>query len=151
MRSKPSGVRLRRERRIGKERLWFRSERNAVPVEAIEQRFLADAVAGEKERAFGVVPDGKGKHAAETLDAGKANALLKPVVGESSLLLLDGQRHTRERKLMMPPFHGVELCRGLMTDTLEADRAILHVTYLVSWTVLGAWLAARRFQARLVV
>jgi lipooligosaccharide transport system permease protein len=52
---------------------------------------------------------------------------------------------------LMPPFHGVELCRGLMTDSLELDRAVVHITYLVAWTVLGAWVAARRFQARLVV
>ncbi len=31
---------------------------------------------------------------------------LIPVVGENSLLLIGGQRHKRERKLLMPPFHG---------------------------------------------
>jgi cytochrome P450 len=31
---------------------------------------------------------------------------LVPVVGENSLLLIGGQRHKRERKLLMPPFHG---------------------------------------------
>ena len=31
---------------------------------------------------------------------------VKPLMGEGSLLFLDGQRHLRERKLMMPPFHG---------------------------------------------
>ncbi|HEX8822834.1 MAG TPA: cytochrome P450 [Archangium sp.] len=31
---------------------------------------------------------------------------LIPAVGENSLLLLGGQRHKRERKLLMPPFHG---------------------------------------------
>ena len=31
---------------------------------------------------------------------------LEPVVGRHSLLLLDGLRHRRERKLLTPPFHG---------------------------------------------
>jgi lipooligosaccharide transport system permease protein len=52
---------------------------------------------------------------------------------------------------LTPPFHGVELCRGLMTDDLAAVWAAVHVSYLLAWTVVGAWMAARRFQARLVV
>jgi len=31
---------------------------------------------------------------------------LAPAVGENSMLLMSGQRHKRERKLLMPPFHG---------------------------------------------
>jgi cytochrome P450 len=31
---------------------------------------------------------------------------MAPVTGPSSILLLDGQRHLRIRKLMLPPFHG---------------------------------------------
>ncbi len=42
----------------------------------------------------------------DTLHAGKANAILRSVVGEHSLLILDGERHLRERRLMLPPFHG---------------------------------------------
>lgn len=38
--------------------------------------------------------------------AGRSNALLRPLVGNNSLLLLDGERHQRERRLLMPPFHG---------------------------------------------
>ncbi|WPF89746.1 cytochrome P450 [Cyanobacterium aponinum AL20118] len=37
---------------------------------------------------------------------GELNTVLTPIVGYSSLLSLDGKRHKRERKLMMPPFHG---------------------------------------------
>jgi cytochrome P450 len=32
--------------------------------------------------------------------------VMAPVTGPSSILLLDGQRHMRIRKLMLPPFHG---------------------------------------------
>lgn len=40
------------------------------------------------------------------LYAGEGNRILKPVVGPQSLLLLDGAKHKRDRKLMTPPFHG---------------------------------------------
>ena len=46
---------------------------------------------------------------AESLRAGEANALLGPVVGERSVLLLDGSEHLRHRRLMLPPFHGKRL------------------------------------------
>jgi cytochrome P450 len=42
----------------------------------------------------------------DTLHAGEANVVLKPFLGEHSLLLLDDQPHVRQRKLLMPPFHG---------------------------------------------
>ena len=32
--------------------------------------------------------------------------MMEPVTGPSSILLLDGERHMRMRKLMLPPFHG---------------------------------------------
>jgi cytochrome P450 len=42
----------------------------------------------------------------EQLHAGEANALLGPIVGERSVLLLDGAEHLRHRRLLLPPFHG---------------------------------------------
>ena len=42
----------------------------------------------------------------EQLHAGEANAMLGPIVGERSVLLLDGAEHLRHRRLMLPPFHG---------------------------------------------
>jgi cytochrome P450 len=38
--------------------------------------------------------------------AGKANAVLRPFLGQHSILLLDGPEHLRQRKMMMPAFHG---------------------------------------------
>jgi len=40
------------------------------------------------------------------MHAGKANLVLRPLVGHASVLLLDGPQHMRQRKLMLPPFHG---------------------------------------------
>jgi len=34
------------------------------------------------------------------------NQLLKPLVGENSLLLIEGEPHKKRRKLLLPPFHG---------------------------------------------
>jgi cytochrome P450 len=46
----------------------------------------------------------QGPHA--QLNAGEANALLGPILGQRSVLLLDGAEHLRQRRLMLPPFHG---------------------------------------------
>jgi cytochrome P450 len=57
---------------------------------------LADPLAVKD--VFGLGPD--------EAHAGKANFLLEPVVGRHSLLLLDGAEHLRQRKMMLPAFHG---------------------------------------------
>jgi cytochrome P450 len=42
----------------------------------------------------------------EQLHAGEANVMLGPLLGQRSVLLLDGAEHLRHRRLMLPPFHG---------------------------------------------
>src|SRR5437868_8001481 len=42
----------------------------------------------------------------EELRAGEANTALEPVLGPRSVLLLDGAEHLRQRRLLLPPFHG---------------------------------------------
>jgi len=37
---------------------------------------------------------------------GQGNGILRVMVGDHSILLLDGDAHQRQRKLLMPPFHG---------------------------------------------
>ncbi len=39
-------------------------------------------------------------------DSGKTNGIARPLVGDNSLILLDGDRHKQQRKLLTPPFHG---------------------------------------------
>jgi cytochrome P450 len=61
---------------------------------------------------------------AENFRAGEANAVVRPILGDYSMLLLDGARHSRERRLMMPPFHGerMQVYGEAMRDI--ADRSI---------------------------
>src|SRR5438874_6725762 len=60
----------------------------------------------------------------DQLHAGEANALLGPVLGERSVLLLDGAEHLRHRRLMLPAFHGqrMKAYESIMRDA--ADREI---------------------------
>ncbi|MCT7969479.1 cytochrome P450 [Laspinema sp. D1] len=37
---------------------------------------------------------------------GKVNEIVEPLVGEYSVMMLEGDRHRRQRQLLMPPFHG---------------------------------------------
>lgn len=44
--------------------------------------------------------------AASQFDSGRGNWVLQKTLGDNSVLLLDGDRHQRQRQLLMPPFHG---------------------------------------------
>jgi unspecific monooxygenase len=46
---------------------------------------------------------------AKQFDVGRGNTLAIPLLGQNSLMLMDGDPHRRERKLLMPPFHGERL------------------------------------------
>ncbi len=59
----------------------------------------------------------------EQLHAGEANALLGPILGERSVLLLDGHEHLRHRRLMLPPFHGrrMQAYEEVMRDSADTE------------------------------
>jgi cytochrome P450 len=38
--------------------------------------------------------------------AGEGNQILRPVLGDNSVLVLDEKKHITQRKLLLPPFHG---------------------------------------------
>ena len=61
------------------------------------------------------------------LHAGEANAPLSPVLGENSVLVLDGPEHLRQRKLLLPPFQGsaVQRFREVIREVAEAEVATL--------------------------
>ncbi len=58
----------------------------------------------------------------ERFHAGKANAVLGPIMGEHSLLLQDSVEHRRARKLLMPAFNGAAL-RGYRDVVTQVARA----------------------------
>src|SRR5439155_450483 len=60
----------------------------------------------------------------ELLRAGEANDLLEPMLGQHSLLLLDGPRHLRQRRLLLPPFHGERMQAYGRVMREIADRSI---------------------------
>jgi cytochrome P450 len=69
----------------------------------------------------------------DLLHAGEANIVLEPMLGSRSVLLLDGPAHLRQRRLMLPPFHGERMRRYADTMTEVAERHI------------AAWPRGRRF------
>jgi cytochrome P450 family 135 len=48
---------------------------------------------------------------ATELRGGASSSVLEPFAGPNSILLLDGPEHLRQRRLMLPPFHGQALAR----------------------------------------
>jgi cytochrome P450 len=48
---------------------------------------------------------------AEDLRAGEGNAVLGPILGSRSVLLLDGREHLAQRRLLLPQFHGERMLR----------------------------------------
>jgi cytochrome P450 len=58
------------------------------------------------------------------LHAGEANALLGPILGERSVLLLDGAEHLRHRRLLLPAFHGRQMLAHVQTMRDCTDREI---------------------------
>jgi len=59
------------------------------------------------------------------LHAGEANAPLSPVLGTSSVLVLDGPEHLRQRRLLLPPFQGsaVAQFREVIRAVAQAEVA----------------------------
>jgi cytochrome P450 len=62
---------------------------------------------------------------ADTFHAGEGNAILGPVMGEHSVLLLDEDAHLAARRRVMPAFHGEAMrgYAGLITELAEAEVA----------------------------
>src|SRR4051795_3174367 len=60
----------------------------------------------------------------DRLRAGEANAILGPLLGDRSVLLLDGAEHLRQRRLLLPPFHGKRLQAHEQVMRDAADQQI---------------------------
>lgn len=69
-------------------------------------------------------------------DTATSNEILQPLLGEYSLIQLDGLRHQRRRKLLMPPFHG------------ERMRAYGNIICDITKQVISEWTVDKPFCAR---
>ena len=56
--------------------------------------------------------------------AGKNNDILRPLLGDRSVLLLDGAEHMRQRRLMLPSFHGERMKAYGETMRAVAERQV---------------------------
>ncbi len=63
----------------------------------------------------------------DVLAPGEGARVLEPVVGSNSVLLLDGDAHMSQRKLMLPAFHGEKMAQlsDLMEEVTEREVAEL--------------------------
>jgi cytochrome P450 len=59
----------------------------------------------------------------DVLHPGEGAKVIEPVVGPTSVIVLDEERHLRQRKLMLPPFHGEALQRlsGLIDEFCQRE------------------------------
>lgn len=69
-------------------------------------------------------------------ESGSANQIIHPLVGANSLLLLEGDRHMQQRKLLVPPFHG------------ERMRAYGQVISNITEQVISQWKIGESYIAR---
>lgn len=112
--------------------------------------FLADITGGDgyvfinhPEAMRQIVTSDRSKYFASSKD----NGLLKPLVGDNSLLMIEGDRHKQRRKLLLPPFHGermqaygaliCNLTRDLVNQ-LELNQSFTarHITQKISLQVI---------------
>ena len=70
------------------------------------------------------------------LRAGEANEPLSPILGDRSVLILDGREHLRQRKLLLPPFAG---------SAVQSFRAVIRE---VAETEVGSWREGAEFVMR---
>ena len=61
----------------------------------------------------------------DVLHPGEGARILEPVIGPSSVILLDESPHMRQRKLLLPAFHGekMQALAGLMAELADAEVA----------------------------
>ncbi|MBS1883295.1 MAG: cytochrome P450 [Actinobacteria bacterium] len=73
--------------------------------------------------------------------AGEGNDVLRPLLGENSLLVLDEAPHMSQRKLLLPPFHGKRM------EGYEATMREIAVREIESWPTGAPYRLRPRMQA----
>jgi cytochrome P450 len=69
-------------------------------------------------------------------NSGQANKILQSTLGANSLILMDGNRHQNQRRLLTPPFHG------------ERMRAYGQLICDITQQVMSQWTLAQPFLVR---
>jgi cytochrome P450 family 135 len=77
----------------------------------------------------------------EVLSAGRANAFLSPLVGNSSVLVLDGDEHLAMRRLQLPPLHGDRM------RSYEASMRQVAEESIARWPLEGEFRTWPRMQS----
>ncbi|NEO87760.1 MAG: cytochrome P450 [Spirulina sp. SIO3F2] len=115
---------------------WWQTLRYITqPLDYLEQAaqrsgdmFNAPVIGSHKNVFFISHPDGiQQLFANNACITAPANGLLQPIVGEQSIFGLEGKKHRRERKLMMPAFHRERIADygALITELTQQAIAIL--------------------------
>lgn len=73
---------------------------------------------------------------ASQFDSGRGNEMLRFMLGDQSLILLDGERHQRQRQLLTPPFHG------------DRMRAYGQLICDIAQRVVDEWAIGQPFRVR---
>jgi cytochrome P450 len=72
----------------------------------------------------------------EITSPGDLNILAKPLLGENSMILLNGKQHRQRRQLVVPPFHG------------ERMKAYGESIYTIAREVMATWEIGKPFYIR---
>lgn len=72
----------------------------------------------------------------EQLSAGRGNQILKELLGEHGIVLLEGAAHQRQRQLLMPPFHG------------DRMRSYAQTIQSITNEVIRSWKVSTTFAVR---
>ncbi len=72
----------------------------------------------------------------EQLSTGGGNQVLKHLLGEHGIVLLEGAAHQRQRQLLMPPFHG------------DRMRSYADIIQTITREVMGSWRVGGSFAVR---
>ncbi len=78
---------------------------------------------------------------ADVMAAGKANGILAPLVGNASVLVLDGEDHLAMRRLQLPPLHGARM------RTYEHSMRQIAEAGIARWPLEGTVTALPRMQS----
>jgi cytochrome P450 len=122
---RPLGFNLNNQRRLGD--VW------QMKLPTRSDPFVVTAHPDHVKSLFTAPPD--------DVPSGTGESPLRPILGPNSVLTLNGRRHMRERKLLLPPFHGDAVRQYVAMIREVAEREIDR------WQVGVPFALAPRMQA----